>query len=85
MRVLHDVEAVTFDFFNTLVFHRRGDGGRGSMLMNYLRSQGLDSDPWEHQMLYDVLEPHAREYAPDQSPAEKQRYLYRLAERVFER
>lgn len=83
--MMQGIQAVTFDFFNTLVSHRRGDGGRGSMLMKYLRSQGLESDPWEHQVLYDVLEPHAREYAPDQSPAEKHRYLCRLAERVFER
>jgi HAD superfamily hydrolase (TIGR01549 family) len=85
MRVIQGIQAVTFDFFNTLVSHRRGDGGRGSALMEYLRSQGLESDPWEHQVLYDVLEPHAREYAPDQSPAVKHNYLCRLAERVFER
>lgn len=84
-RLVRDIEAVTFDFFNTLVCHRRGDGGRGAVLMEYLTFQGLESDPWEHQVLYDVLEPHAREYEPDQSPAEKQQYLCRLAERVFER
>lgn len=82
---MREIEAVTFDFFNTLVQHRHGDGGRGAMLMAYLRSQGLESDPWEHQVLYDVLEPHAREYAPDQTPAEKRRYLSLLAERIFDR
>lgn len=85
MKIMQGIDAVTFDFFNTLVSHRRADVGRGATLMEYLRSQGLDSDPWEHQVLYDVLEPHAREYAPDHSPAEKHRYLCRLAERVFER
>ncbi|MGH7474959.1 MAG: HAD family hydrolase [Longimicrobiales bacterium] len=82
---MQGLQAVTFDFFNTLVSHRRGGRGRGSLLMEYLRSQGLESDPWEHQVLYDIFEPHAREYAPDRSPVEKHRYLCRLAERVFDR
>lgn len=82
---MRKIEAVTFDFFNTLVRHRHGDGGRGAMLMAYLQFQGLDSDPWQHQALYHVLEPHAREYAPDQTPAERRRYLGLLAERIFDR
>lgn len=80
-----DIDVVTFDFFNTLVCNRHGQGGRGAMLTAYLRSQGLESDPWEHHVLYDVLEPHGREYAPDQTPVEKHRYLCRLAERMFDR
>jgi putative hydrolase of the HAD superfamily len=79
------VEAVTFDFFNTLVRHARGAGGRGQSVMDYLHAQGLASDPWQHNILYDVFEPHAREYSPTFSPAQKQRYRLRLAERLFER
>ncbi len=53
--------------------------------MEYLRSAGLDSDPWQHQVLYDVFEPHGREYSPALSDAQKQVYRHRLAARLFER
>ncbi len=79
-----DIAAVSFDFYNTLVYHRTGRG-RGRMLMEYLHEQGLESDPWEHQVLYDVFEPHAAEYAPDLDEEEKRRYYQRLADRVFSR
>lgn len=82
---LNGIEAVSLDFFNTLATHRSGDGGRGRMLMDYIASRGLQCDPWEHQVLYDVLEPHAREYSPGLSPLEKRRYLCRLTQRLFER
>ncbi len=79
-----EVEAVTFDFYNTLVYHRRGRG-RGALLMEYLSAQGWESDPWEHQVLYDIFEPHAIEYAPELSADEKRRYLKRIAGRLFRR
>jgi putative hydrolase of the HAD superfamily len=53
--------------------------------MDYLRAAGLPSDPWEHRVLYDVFEPHAREYDSAHSPAEKQTYYRRFAARVFRR
>ncbi|MEJ2216173.1 MAG: HAD family hydrolase [Gemmatimonadota bacterium] len=79
------VEAITFDFFNTLVSHRDGMGGRGKQVMEYLQSHGIESEPWEHQVLYDVFEPHAREYSPAFSAEEKDRYHVRVAERLFRR
>lgn len=79
-----DVAALTFDFHETLVYPWAGHG-RGYMLKEYLRSQGIGSDPWEHQVLYDVFEPHTREYDPSAPPAERERYLARFAERVFDR
>ncbi|MFQ5890922.1 MAG: HAD family hydrolase [Gemmatimonadota bacterium] len=78
------IDAITFDFFNTLVYHRSGRG-RGSMLLEYLSANGFESDSWEHQVLYDVFERHGIEYSPDQSAQEKHRYLRRFAERVFDR
>jgi len=54
-------------------------------LMEYLEIHGLESDPWEHQVLYDVFEPHGREYSPSHSQAAKHAYVCRLAGRVFER
>jgi len=79
-----DIDAVTFDFYNTLVYHRQGDG-RGAMLMEYLAIQGLASDPWEHQVLYDVFEHHGKDYSPNLPAEEKRRYLVRLAKQVFQR
>lgn len=79
------VEAITFDFFNTLVSHRDGMGGRGKRVMEYLRSHGIESAAWEHRVLYDVFEPHAREYSPTFSTEEKDRYHVRMAERLFRR
>jgi HAD superfamily hydrolase (TIGR01549 family) len=77
-------EAVTLDFFNTLVFHRDGRG-RGKRLMEYLQGQGLDPAPWEHRVLYDVFEHHAATYSPSASSSEKLVYYSDLAHRVFER
>ena len=79
-----DIDAVCFDFFNTRATNRDGRG-RGSRLMEYLQTHELESDPWVHQVLYDVFEPHAREYSPTQSPEAKHAYYCRLATRVFER
>lgn len=79
-----EVRAVSFDFFNTLVHHRSGRG-RGTMLMEYFEEQRLASDPWEHEVLYDVFEPHGIEYAPDQPLEERKRYHRRLSRRVFQR
>jgi HAD superfamily hydrolase (TIGR01549 family) len=79
-----DVDALTFDFYNTLVHHRTGRG-RGETLMEYLRGCGLETDPWEHQVLYDVFERHGIEYSPGQPAPEKERYVRQFAELVFRR
>jgi hypothetical protein len=79
-----DVDALTFDFYNTLVHHRTGRG-RGETLMEYLRGCGLETDPWEHQVLYDVFERHGIEYSPEQPAQEKERYVRQFAELVFRR
>ncbi len=85
MRIdLSEIEAVTLDFYNTLAYHKQGSG-RGVMLMEYLRSQGFESDPWEHQVLYDVFERHATDYSPDFDEEEKHEYLVWFAERLFRR
>jgi HAD superfamily hydrolase (TIGR01509 family) len=78
------VDAVTFDFYNTLVRHPPG-GGRGASVIAYLHHCGLASDAWEHQVLYDVFEPHGREYSPTLSPIDRERYFIRLTERLFQR
>jgi len=55
------------------------------MLMAYLAEQGLASDPWEHQVLYDVFAAHARDYPPDASDEEHRRSIVGFARRLFER
>lgn len=77
-----DIDAITFDFYNTLVYHRHGSG-RGAMLMEYLAEQDLESDPWEHQVLYDVFQRHDKAYSPEFSADRKRRYAVEIAERVF--
>lgn len=79
-----EIEAVTIDFYNTLAFHRDGRG-RGSLLMEYLESAGLECDPWDHQVLYDVFENHDVEYSPWLPADWKAHYRRRLASRLFER
>ncbi len=77
------VDAVTLDFYNTLVYHKQGSG-RGPMLMEYLKSQGLECDPWEHQVLYDLFDAHATDYSPNFGDDAKQRYLEWFTKRLFE-
>ena len=78
------IEAVTFDFYNTLVFHREGTG-RGRILMEYLRARGFRPAPWEHEVLYDVFAVHDMEYSPEAPQDEKDEYYVLVAKRVFER
>lgn len=78
------VDAVTFDFYNTLVYHRQGHG-RGAAVMEYLDEQGLPSDPWEHQVLYDVFAPHASDYDPKWPDEQRQQYYRGLTARLFRR
>jgi putative hydrolase of the HAD superfamily len=78
------VEAVTLDFFNTLVFHREGRG-RGRALMEYLEAQSFRTGPWEHQVLYDIFEQHDRAYSPTLDHAGRAAYLTEMAARVFAR
>ena len=84
MSDLSRVEAITFDFFNTLIFHREGRG-RGWRLMEYLQAQGLRPDPWEQGVLYDVFESHDTEYSPEAPQDKKDEYYALLSQRVFER
>jgi HAD superfamily hydrolase (TIGR01549 family) len=81
---LSNIEAISLDFYNTLVYHRTGQG-RGAALMEYLQERGLESDPWEHQVLYDIFEPHGREYGPQLSDQQKRRYWRNFSQRLFRR
>jgi HAD superfamily hydrolase (TIGR01549 family) len=81
---LDSVEAVAFDFFDTLVFHRDGRG-RGRVLTEYLEARGLGPAPWVHEVLYDVFELHDGAYSPVAPLEERERYYAELAGRVFEK
>lgn len=81
---LSQIEAISLDFYNTLIFHREGPG-RGHALIEYLETHGFEHAPWEHGVLYDVFEDHDTRYSPAGSPEERQAYYAYLAGRVFER
>jgi len=79
-----EIRAVTFDFFETLIRHRAGQG-RGRSLSEYLMGCGYSSPPtWHDGALYRVFEIHAAQYSPGLGDAERSRYRVRLASRVFE-
>lgn len=75
-------DAVSFDFYGTLIHHRNGRG-RGSNLVDYVREQGMEPGPWEHRMLYDMFDRHDTDYSPDLPEDEKRDYLRHLAARAF--
>ncbi len=80
--LLRGVDALTFDFFNTLVFHREGHG-RGRALMEYLTARGFECAPWRHEILYALFDGYER--VGDPASAEEARaQRVALAERVFE-
>jgi HAD superfamily hydrolase (TIGR01549 family) len=79
-----NVRALTFDFYGTLVYPRHGQG-RGARLMEYLAQHELASDPWEHQVLYDVFGACGHRYSPWFSPAEQAAFEADLARSVFDR
>lgn len=81
---LNSIDAVCFDFYNTLAANR-DEGGRGGRVIEYLAQHGLESDPWTHQVLYDIFEPHLHEYSPGHSPEVRHAYYCQLAARLFER
>jgi HAD superfamily hydrolase (TIGR01549 family) len=76
------VEAVTCDFFDTLVFHR-GGSGRTRRLKEYFETQGFREPTWDDRSLYRVLERHGLDYSPSLSHVERRRYRKHLAVRVF--
>jgi HAD superfamily hydrolase (TIGR01549 family) len=78
-----EIRAVTFDFFETLIHHRAGQG-RGRSLSEYLVGCGYTSPPtWHDGALYRVFENHAAQYSPRLGDAERSRYRVHLAARVF--
>lgn len=83
-RTAPDIDAITLDFFGTLIYHRDGRG-RGRNLIDYLRAQGFTPASWEHEILYDIFSRHDADYSPELSRESKRRYLLGLAARVFER
>ncbi len=80
---LRGIEAISFDFFNTLVFHREGRG-RGQAVIDYLRACSLEPAPWRHEVLYTIFRTHDADYAPEAPAVERHDYYVTLARRLFE-
>ncbi len=77
------IDAVSFDFYGTLIHHREGPG-RGQTLMRYLAAHGLRSAPWRHEVLYELFERHDTDYPRGSSARALAEYRRRLARRAFE-
>ncbi len=78
------MRAVTFDFYNTLVYHRVGTG-RGRQYRDYLAAAGLLSDPWEHKVLYEVFEYYGDSYSPTFTEEAKLSFWTEFTRRLFAR
>ncbi len=79
-----NIQGVTLDFFQTLVRHRGGKG-RGASLVQYLANQGLSSNAWEHQVLYDVFDFYGSRYRAGFSAQELSLFWTAFTVRLFER
>ncbi len=77
-------KAVTFDFYNTLVYQPAGIG-RGRQYQNYLSAVELSSDPWQHQVLYDVFDYYRSSYSPGLSDGAKLSFWTEFTRRLFQR
>ena len=78
------MQAVTFDFYNTLVYHRAGTG-RGRQYQDYLAARGYVCEPWEHQVLYDVFEYYGASYDSALTEEAKLSFWTEFTRRLFER
>ena len=78
------IEAVSFDFYQTLAFHREGRG-RGAGVMAYLGAAGFEAGPWEHQILYDIFDRHLLDYDPLAPDSARTAYHQRLAKHLLDR
>ena len=78
------MRAVTFDFYNTLVYHRAGVG-RGRRYQEYLSAAGLACDRWEHRVLYDAFEYYGACYSPTLADEAELSFWTEFTRRLFER
>ena len=78
------MQAVTFDFYNTLVYHRAGTG-RGRQYQDYLSARGYACDPWEHQVLYDIFEYYGTSYSATLTDEAKLSFWTEFTRRLFAR
>ena len=81
---MSQIRAVTFDFYETLIRTRTGIG-RGKLYQHYLAEQMLESEFWEHQVLYDVFEYYAEAYQTTLSEAHKEAFWQEFTRRLFAR
>lgn len=81
-RVHNPVRAITFDFYETLVFPRFHTG-RGARYKDYLESCGLSSRPWQHQFVYDLFEYYDEAYHPSLSEPQKIEFWVEFTRRLF--
>lgn len=81
---MSEIRGITFDFYLTLVRHGTGQG-RGPALMEYLDENGLETDLWEHQVLYDIFDFYGEHYRPEASREDRERFWTEFTRRLFDR
>jgi putative hydrolase of the HAD superfamily len=79
-----ETKAVTFDWYGTLAHHRE-QIGRSKSFVRYLASQGLPSDPWNPQIMFDVFDYYADAYRRTTSPDEQRTFWTEFAGRLFQK
>lgn len=77
-------KAITFDFYMTLI-HPRNNKSRGSAYQDFLSAHHIQSDPWEHKILYDIFEFYADNYNPNAFETIKLSFWIQFTYRLFEK
>lgn len=81
---MNGIRGVTLDFYLTLVRHGTGQG-RGVALLEYFAEQGLATERWEHQVLYDLFEFYGEHFPPEASREARDRFWVEFTRRLFAR
>jgi HAD superfamily hydrolase (TIGR01509 family) len=79
-----EIEALTFDWYGTLAYHRYNKGRR-SLFSEYLYSYGLDAARWDRQVLYEIFEYYGEAYKPELSDDQKRTFWIRFTKLLFKR
>lgn len=78
------IRAVSLDFYLTLICPANGKG-RGLSYQEFLFENGLNANPWEHQVLYDVFEYFGDVYQTNLTASDKDQFWIDFTRLLFQR
>ncbi len=81
---MSEIRGITFDFYLTLVRHGTGRG-RGPAMMEYFAENDLETDLWEHQVLYDIFEFYGEHYRSEATREDRDRFWIEFTRVLFDR